>query len=186
MPEDYSISSLSLQSRAEHSSYRRFSGLGTTHEHALCGESARSASSPDATRSYSPDHTKTPWRIVRGHSSGFIRASHVTSTVFGSLAAVLPSYMVAIQTIHRQQRMSLTEHTRTSPNHALQRTAPAVTLAASAAALPPTVQPARQPPPSLSLRSLGVATVSPCPEFSTSQARFLPHALQCIIGITRV
>ena len=42
-----------------------------------------------------------------------------------------------------------------TPNHALQRTAPAVTLAASAAALPPTVQPARQPPPSLSLRSLG-------------------------------
>jgi ribosomal-protein-alanine N-acetyltransferase len=37
-----------------------------------------------------------------------------------------------------------------SPNHSLQQTAPAVTLAASAA-LPPTVQPARQPPQSLSL-----------------------------------
>ena len=48
-----------------------------------------------------------------------------------------------------------------APNHALQRTAPAVTLAASAAALPPTVQPARQPPPSLSLGSLGVATRIP-------------------------
>ena len=45
-----------------------------------------------------------------------------------------------------------------TPNHALQRTAPAVTLAASAAAFPPTVQPARQPPPSLSLGSLGAAT----------------------------
>ena len=44
-----------------------------------------------------------------------------------------------------------------TPNHALQRTAPAVTLAASAAAFPPTKQPARQPPPSLSLGSLGVA-----------------------------
>ena len=47
-----------------------------------------------------------------------------------------------------------------TPNHALQRTAPAVTLAASAAAFPPTMQPARQPPPSLSLGSLGVATRS--------------------------
>ena len=41
------------------------------------------------------------------------------------------------------------------PNHALQRTAPAVTLAASGLRLSPTVQPARQPPPSLSLGSLG-------------------------------
>ncbi len=40
---------------------------------------------------------------------------------------------------------------RRRPNQALQRTAPAVTLAASATALPPTVQPARQPPQSLSL-----------------------------------
>ena len=45
-----------------------------------------------------------------------------------------------------------------APNHVLQRTAPAVTLAASGLRLSPTVQPARQPPPSLSLRSLGVAT----------------------------
>jgi hypothetical protein len=42
-----------------------------------------------------------------------------------------------------------------APDHALQRTAPRVTLAASAAAFPPAVQPARQPPPSLSLGSLG-------------------------------
>jgi len=47
-----------------------------------------------------------------------------------------------------------------TPNHALQRTAPAITLAASAAALPPTVQPARQPPPPLSLRSLGVFSLT--------------------------
>ena len=45
-----------------------------------------------------------------------------------------------------------------TPNHALQRTAPAVTLAASCLCLSPTVQPARQPPPSLSLGSLGVAS----------------------------
>ena len=48
-----------------------------------------------------------------------------------------------------------TESERT-PNHALQRTAPAVTLAASGLRLSPTMQPARQPPPSLSLGSLGV------------------------------
>ena len=48
-----------------------------------------------------------------------------------------------------------------SPNHALQRTAPAVTLAASAAAFPPAVQPARQPPPSLSLGSLGFRSPVP-------------------------
>ena len=44
------------------------------------------------------------------------------------------------------------------PNHALQRTAPAVTARASAAAFPPTMHGPRQPPPSLSLGSLGVAT----------------------------
>ena len=43
-----------------------------------------------------------------------------------------------------------------TPNHALQRTAPAVTAAASCLRLSPTAQPPRQPPPSLSLRSLGV------------------------------
>ncbi len=42
-----------------------------------------------------------------------------------------------------------------APNHALQRTAPAVTLAASGLRLAPTMQPARQPPQSLSLGSLG-------------------------------
>ena len=45
-----------------------------------------------------------------------------------------------------------------TPNQALQRTAPAGTLAASAAALPPTMQPARQPPQSLSLGSFGQRT----------------------------
>ena len=44
-----------------------------------------------------------------------------------------------------------------APNHALQRTAPAVTAAASSLRLSPTAQPPRQPPPSLSLGSLGVA-----------------------------
>ena len=46
-----------------------------------------------------------------------------------------------------RQRCRKSERT---PNHALQRTATVVTLAASAAAFPPTMQPARQPPPSLS------------------------------------
>ena len=55
-----------------------------------------------------------------------------------------------------RKTMESTKRNEPSPNHALQRTAPAVTLAASTAAFPPTMQPARQPPPSLSLGSLGV------------------------------
>ena len=46
----------------------------------------------------------------------------------------------------------------TSPNHALQRTAPHVTAPASAAAFPPAMQEPRQPRPSLSLGSLGPNT----------------------------
>ena len=45
-----------------------------------------------------------------------------------------------------------------TPNHALQRTGAAVTPAASAAAFPSAAQRSRQPRPSLSLGSLGVAT----------------------------
>ena len=41
------------------------------------------------------------------------------------------------------------------PNNALQRTAPGVTVAASATAFPPTMQLPRCPPQSLSLGSLG-------------------------------
>ncbi len=48
-----------------------------------------------------------------------------------------------------------------APNHALQRTAPAVTLAASGHRLAPAVQPARQPPQSLSLGSLGPFNTTP-------------------------
>ena len=44
----------------------------------------------------------------------------------------------------------------TTPNHALQRTAPHVTLPASASALPQATQVVRRAPPSLSLGSLGV------------------------------
>ena len=51
--------------------------------------------------------------------------------------------------------------TAATPNHALQRTATAVTARASAAAFPPTMHGPRQPPPSLSLGSLGVARTSP-------------------------
>ena len=46
---------------------------------------------------------------------------------------------------------------RPTPNHALQRTAPAVTLAAPP---PSPAQPSRQPPPSLSLGSLGLMSSS--------------------------
>ena len=45
-----------------------------------------------------------------------------------------------------------------TPNHALQRTGVAVTARASAAAFPPALHGPRQPRPSLSLGSLGVAT----------------------------
>jgi hypothetical protein len=54
----------------------------------------------------------------------------------------------------------MNDTTRT-PNHALQRTATAVTARASAAAFPPAMHGPRQPPPSLSLGSLGVATRFP-------------------------
>ena len=46
-----------------------------------------------------------------------------------------------------------------TPNHALQRTATAVTARASAAAFPPAMHGPRQPPPSLSLGSLGVFNI---------------------------
>ena len=57
--------------------------------------------------------------------------------------------------------------------YALQRTAPAVTLAASTAAFPPTMQPARQPPPSLSLGSILTldAPIPPVPSGSPILAK---------------
>ena len=64
-----------------------------------------------------------------------------------------------------------------TPNHALQRTAPAVTLAASAAAFPPAMQPARQPPPSLSLGSLGYFRTYPkSPPFNAPARTILVKA----------
>jgi len=51
--------------------------------------------------------------------------------------------------------MNAFSETAATPNHALQRTATAVTSRASAAAFPPAMHGARQPPPSLSLGSLG-------------------------------
>ena len=48
------------------------------------------------------------------------------------------------------------------PNHALQRTAPAVTARASTATFPPAMHGPRQPPPSLSLGSLGVTPPLVC------------------------
>ena len=78
--------------------------------------------------------------------------------------------LVAVSSVNRCQSkchqsapdFKLMRTTTATPNHALQPTGAAVTAPASAAAFPPTVQPARQPPPSLSLGSFGVATrVSP-------------------------
>jgi len=51
--------------------------------------------------------------------------------------------------------MSVYSEANGTPNHALQRTAPAVTLAAPP---PSPAQPSRQPPPSLSLGSLAFNT----------------------------
>ena len=56
-----------------------------------------------------------------------------------------------------RQRWRNSERT---PNHALQRTGVAVTARASAAAFPPAMHGPRQPRPSLSLGSLGVARAS--------------------------
>jgi hypothetical protein len=49
----------------------------------------------------------------------------------------------------------------TSPNQEMQRTAPRVTAAASAATLPAAMQPPRRAPQSLISRSLGVARPFP-------------------------
>ena len=61
---------------------------------------------------------------------------------------------------------------RTSPNHALQRTAPCVTAPASTAAFPPTMQVPRRTPLSLSLGSLGVLAPLPRtkPSMTNSEA----------------
>ena len=48
-----------------------------------------------------------------------------------------------------------------TPNHALQRTGAAVTARASASSFPPAMHGPRQPRPSLSLGSLGVARALP-------------------------
>ena len=58
--------------------------------------------------------------------------------------------------LHRTSRRPILPMTAT-PNHALQRTATAVTARASAAAFPPAMHGPRQPPPSLSLGSLAVS-----------------------------
>jgi hypothetical protein len=64
------------------------------------------------------------------------------------LQRALPSRSI----VPRNSRMTRHRVIDQSPNHALQRTAPAVTLAAPP---PSPTQPSRQPPPSLSLGSLG-------------------------------
>ena len=64
-----------------------------------------------------------------------------------------------------------------SPNHALQRTAPGVTVAASAATFPPTLQLPRRPPHSLSLGSLGHSRNLP---EERAALMFTPESPSCI------
>ena len=75
-----------------------------------------------------------------------------------------------------------------SPNHALQRTGAAVTPAASCLRLSPTAQRSRQPRPSLSLGSLGVAAHIPVTSLMTHrpfQASFIAAALFFSIASAR-
>ena len=79
-----------------------------------------------------------------------------------------PSFSDTFSTLHSSRlptayscAATMTNPNQPSPNHALQRTATAVTARASAAAFPPAMHGPRQPPPSLSLGSFGDATRVP-------------------------
>ena len=61
------------------------------------------------------------------------------------------------------------------PNHALQRTATAVTAPASCRRLSPAAQEPRQPPRSLSLGSLGDSSIESSRDWIEAVARFLFH-----------
>ncbi|MHA3774833.1 hypothetical protein ACXR0O_25210 [Verrucomicrobiota bacterium sgz303538] len=63
--------------------------------------------------------------------------------------------------------------TPATPNYSMPRTAPAVMLAASGLRLSATVQPARQPPTSLSLGSCAPV------KLVTTQVKVLPVELNC-------
>ena len=78
--------------------------------------------------------------------------------VFGRVQQAHVWFMACSRMVHhhRFSRSSRSNFAMNeTPNHALQRTATAVTARASTAAFPPTMHGPRQPPPSLSLGSLG-------------------------------
>jgi len=80
--------------------------------------------------------------------SDYVRSLPLKSVLYCRRSCRIPTR----QTIPRNMCEGSSQET---PNHALQRTAPAVTLAAPP---PSPAQPSRQPPPSLSLGALGVAS----------------------------
>ena len=96
-------------------------------------------------------------RLTEPCFPSFVRA--VRFTVASVRSQVTPASPVISAVIGRGFAEQSTQNEW--PNQALQRTAPCVTVAASAAAFPPTTQLPRRTPLSLSLRSLGVATRVP-------------------------
>jgi len=94
------------------------------------------------------------------------RGSSGQQTIYISFPAAFTNFSAHVSSaddIRRFKQIVLTFQPKrpNAPNHALQRTALAVTLAASCLRLSPTMQPARQPPPSLSLGSLGASPFLP-------------------------
>ena len=98
--------------------------------------------------------TRQPWLAA------FLRPRFIPTATFAArtVTSFLLPVPICLGTAHATKPAELISHLsqrNETPNHALQRTAPAVTLAASSLRLSPTTQPSRQPPPSLSLGSLG-------------------------------
>lgn len=147
-------------------------GAATTYRRFLCPKptftsgSSFTISDSQMFRSLIPRHSLAV-RGLTGQRSVSLRARHFTS--HGSPA----SYIFRPVTFLGERLCPATTprvapalsssgmHHPQTPNQALQRTAPAVTLAAAGLRLAPAVQPARQPPQSLSLGSV-VSPSIPC------------------------
>ena len=93
--------------------------------------------------------------FLRGHLLGSRVSRH--SSLAGLRSSAFRAACSIVRAFHPMILDSISAQS-TSPNHALQRTAPAVTARASTAAFPPAMHGPRQPPPSLSLGSLGVSS----------------------------
>ena len=111
-------------------------------------------------------------RFTRFARAGLSGASAGVAWIARGGRRVIPAARLGLRATRRSGSMPAVPHTSgptpritSTPNHALQRTATAVTARASAAAFPPAMHGPRQPPPSLSLGSLG---------------RFTRHALSSI------